>query len=96
MILQLTKTTRNIPPLQYTGRLTFRGTLEPLEAKTVQPRVCITHPGEYGLGHWSLETQVLETSRTEGSESVRHRYQQEPSPDDRSSILFCNVDSVGV
>jgi len=85
----------NIPPLNYTGRLTFRGTLEPLEATTIQPDVYITYPGEYGLGGWSLEAQVLRTSTavSDGIENVRHRYRQESLPDGRSCLIVRSVHS---
>ena len=87
---------RNICPLHYTGRLTFRGTLKPLEATTIQPRACITHPGAYGLGVWNLETQVLETSwaaSDEGKGKIRLQYQQGPSLDDESCLFVCSVHS---
>ncbi|KAF8078759.1 ER-golgi trafficking TRAPP I complex 85 kDa subunit-domain-containing protein [Lyophyllum atratum] len=58
----------NLLPPPYTGRLTFRGTLDPLQTTTIQPDLWITRPGTYGLSGWSLETEVLETSSstTEG------------------------------
>ncbi|KDQ30937.1 hypothetical protein PLEOSDRAFT_1027421, partial [Pleurotus ostreatus PC15] len=49
--------TRMPPP--YYGRMTFRGTLQPTEQRSVQARVCISRPGTYSLGGWHLETEVL-------------------------------------
>ena len=60
--------------LSYSGRLTFRGTLEPCEASEVRPRAWIGRPGMYDVGKWELEVNMLE--RDEPSR-IRRRYVQE-------------------
>jgi len=86
---------RNLLPPPYTGRLTFRGTLDPSQATAIQPDLWITRPGTYDLGGWSLETEVLETSSStsERDGRVRHRYKQGSSTEDKSSLVVCDIRS---
>ncbi|KAG5647603.1 hypothetical protein DXG03_008956 [Asterophora parasitica] len=83
-----------LPP-PYTGRLTYRGTLDPSRTITLRPELWITRPGTYGLGGWTLETEVLETSSSpdEIEGRIRHRYKQESRPDDRSSLVVYDAQS---
>ncbi|KAJ7092588.1 ER-golgi trafficking TRAPP I complex 85 kDa subunit-domain-containing protein [Mycena epipterygia] len=67
-----------LPPA-YTGRLTFRGTLKPLELTRITPKIWVVCPGTYALSGWRLETEVLETSIGGDDARVRHRYQEESS-----------------
>ncbi|KAG6819496.1 hypothetical protein H0H93_011310 [Arthromyces matolae] len=75
----------------FTHGLTFRGILEPSKSTVVEPKLWITRPGTYGLGHWSLDTEVLEnesdiSNETLDHDRVRHRYRQTSLPADGSSF----------
>jgi len=74
----------------YTGRLTFRGKIEPLQLVTVRPKVWVSKPGTYSLGGWTLETEIS-IEQAEGSkQSTRNRrYLQEPSPEDKTCVVIC-------
>ncbi|KAJ6519689.1 ER-golgi trafficking TRAPP I complex 85 kDa subunit-domain-containing protein [Mycena sanguinolenta] len=63
----------------YTGRLTFRGTLKPLESSRITPKIWVVCPGTYALSGWRLETEVLEQPTEKDDVRIRHRYQEEPS-----------------
>ncbi|KAF7339581.1 hypothetical protein MSAN_02172600 [Mycena sanguinolenta] len=63
----------------YTGRLTFRGTLKPLESSRITPKIWVVCPGTYALSGWRLETEVLEQATEKDDVRIRHRYQEEPS-----------------
>jgi hypothetical protein len=83
---------------RYSGRLTFRGTLQPLGAVTLQPMVWITHPGTYSLGGWLLKTEVGDTSSSptmdgDGNDAwrTRSRYSQHSPTGDASCITVCDV-----
>ncbi|KAF9462100.1 ER-golgi trafficking TRAPP I complex 85 kDa subunit-domain-containing protein [Collybia nuda] len=76
----------------HVGPLSFRGTLEPLQVYTVHPQLWITIPGTYGLGGWSLETEVLEGPP---GRAVRHRYRQEvPLVKDGSCLIVSSIQSL--
>ncbi|KAF8213184.1 ER-golgi trafficking TRAPP I complex 85 kDa subunit-domain-containing protein [Mycena galopus ATCC 62051] len=66
-------------PPTYTGRLTFRGTLKPLESSQITPKIWVVCPGTYALSGWRLETEVLEPASDKDDVRIRHRYQEEPS-----------------
>lgn len=73
-----------LPP-PYSGRLTFRGTLEPMQSLSLHPKVWITRPGTYSLAGWRLETEVGEL--TDGTAwRTRQRYVQGPPTGDSSCI----------
>ncbi|KAJ7900204.1 ER-golgi trafficking TRAPP I complex 85 kDa subunit-domain-containing protein [Mycena olivaceomarginata] len=55
----------------YAGRLTFRGTLKPLESSRITPKIWVVCPGTYALSGWRLET--------EDDVRILHRYQEEPA-----------------
>ncbi|TFY79762.1 hypothetical protein EWM64_g4249 [Hericium alpestre] len=46
----------------YAGRLTYRGSLKPLESVTLQPTIHVTRPDTYALGSWRVETEVFDPS----------------------------------
>ncbi|KAJ7103664.1 ER-golgi trafficking TRAPP I complex 85 kDa subunit-domain-containing protein [Mycena belliarum] len=73
----------DVLPPNYTGRLTFRGTLQPLESTSIIPKIWVVCPGTYALSGWRLETEVLEPSSSGEDVRPRHRYQEE-SPIGRS------------
>ncbi|KAJ7071158.1 ER-golgi trafficking TRAPP I complex 85 kDa subunit-domain-containing protein [Mycena amicta] len=62
----------DVLPPSYTGRVTYRGSLGPLECVEITPRIWVACPGTYALSGWRLETEVLDAE-----ESVRHRYEEE-------------------
>ncbi|KAJ6604519.1 ER-golgi trafficking TRAPP I complex 85 kDa subunit-domain-containing protein [Mycena vulgaris] len=68
----------DVLPPAYTGRLTYRGKLQPLESTRITPKIWVVCPGTYALSGWRLESEVLETSPS-GDVGVRHRYQEESS-----------------
>ncbi|KAJ7125714.1 ER-golgi trafficking TRAPP I complex 85 kDa subunit-domain-containing protein [Mycena crocata] len=74
-----------VPPT-YTGRLTFRGTLQPLESIRIAPKIWVVCPGTYALSGWRLETEVLEPSGRGDDPQIRHRYQEQPP---LGSITVC-------
>ncbi|KAJ7783643.1 ER-golgi trafficking TRAPP I complex 85 kDa subunit-domain-containing protein [Mycena maculata] len=69
----------DVLPPAYTGRLTFRGTLQPMESTGLTPKIWVVCPGTYALSGWRLETEVLDTSPAEADVRIIHRYQEEPS-----------------
>ncbi|KAJ7932534.1 ER-golgi trafficking TRAPP I complex 85 kDa subunit-domain-containing protein [Mycena leptocephala] len=70
----------DVQPPAYTGRLTFRGTLKPLESSRITPKIWVVCPGTYALSGWRLETEVLEpAANVDEDVRIRHRYQEEPS-----------------
>jgi len=80
-----------LPP-QYSGRLTFRGTLKPMQILSLNPTVWITRPGTYALVGWLLETEVGETFDTSGWQT-RLRYVQGPPVGDRASVTVIDIAS---
>ncbi|KAJ6621602.1 ER-golgi trafficking TRAPP I complex 85 kDa subunit-domain-containing protein [Mycena sp. CBHHK59/15] len=82
-VLRLTPESNSCPPdllpPAYTGRLTFRGTLQPSEFLTISPKIWVVCPGTYALSGWRLETEVLEVSSLKADAEIRHRYLEEPS-----------------
>jgi len=78
-----------LPP-SYTGRLTFRGKIAPLQVVTVRSNMWVSKPGTYSLGGWTLETEIP-IEQAEGSkQSTRNRiYLQESSPEDKICVVIC-------
>ncbi|KAF7306800.1 hypothetical protein MIND_00471700 [Mycena indigotica] len=74
----------DVLPPAYVGRVTYRGTIGPLECIKITPKIWVTCPGTYALSGWRLETEVLE-----GQESVRHRYAEQPL--EEVSIIVADV-----
>lgn len=70
---------RNAQSPTYAGRLTFRGTLKPLESSRITPKIWVVCPGTYALSGWRLETEVVETVSEEDAVRILHRYQEEPA-----------------
>ncbi|KZT30693.1 hypothetical protein NEOLEDRAFT_1126297 [Neolentinus lepideus HHB14362 ss-1] len=87
----------NLLPPQYSGRLTYRGRLEPSQEVTVKAKMWLNRPGAYALTGWLVETEVEEVqSGQEGEECLTrtlHRYLQGPSLADRSCTVVTNVKS---
>ncbi|KZP10535.1 hypothetical protein FIBSPDRAFT_1051266 [Athelia psychrophila] len=78
-----------LPP-PYSGRLTFRGALEPMQSITLLPTVWITRPGTYSLAGWRLETEVGEVNDG-GAWRTRQRFVQGPPAGDSSCISVSNI-----
>ncbi|TFK56961.1 hypothetical protein OE88DRAFT_1715773 [Heliocybe sulcata] len=82
-----------LPP-QYSGRLAYRGRLEPSQLATVRAKMWLSRPGAYALRGWQVETEVEEVDSDEkGRKRTRHRYLQGPALADRSCIVITNVNS---
>ncbi|KAJ6574977.1 ER-golgi trafficking TRAPP I complex 85 kDa subunit-domain-containing protein [Mycena capillaripes] len=69
----------DVQPPAYTGRLTYRGVLQPSESRRITPKIWVVCPGTYALSGWRLETEVLEPAAKGDDVQIRHRYQDEPS-----------------
>ncbi|KAF7320299.1 hypothetical protein MKEN_00814700 [Mycena kentingensis (nom. inval.)] len=82
---QLPSSAPDMLPPSYSGRVTFRGTLQPLEYARIAPRMWIASPGTYALSGWRLETEVLEK---DAQDTVRHRYEEEQT---LGSIIIAQV-----
>ncbi|KAK1228620.1 hypothetical protein PQX77_008273 [Marasmius sp. AFHP31] len=76
-------------PAPYMGRMSHRGVLAPLQNTSIEARLWITRPGSYALGGWRLETEVLEDGEPL---VVRHRYIQEPSPEQDLTRIIVSSD----
>ncbi|TFK77235.1 hypothetical protein BDN72DRAFT_755266 [Pluteus cervinus] len=86
--------TPDLMPPTYAGRTTFRGSLGPAGSATIQVSLFASRPGNYSLGSWELETQVLDhPASPEAPAQVRHRYTQQPPIGNRIGVVICNVDS---
>jgi len=66
-------------PAPYTGKLTFRATVLPCEFAMFKPKVLISQPGLFGIGGWSVQTEVLaeQPDASNSSTRQRSRYTQE-------------------
>ncbi|KAG7450664.1 uncharacterized protein BT62DRAFT_927934 [Guyanagaster necrorhizus] len=76
----------------YSGRLSFRGTLNPTELITIHPKVWVTRPGLYDLDAWRLEVKVHELDQAPGDKPrTRHHYIQESGQMLRSHIIVRDI-----
>ncbi|KAF5385469.1 hypothetical protein D9757_005398 [Collybiopsis confluens] len=84
----------DVHPIVYSGKLTYRATLEPIQCITFAVVAWIDRPGTYSLESWWTETEVLERIG-DNTECVRYRYLEERSRyDDNSLITVCQkIDS---
>ena len=74
----------------YTGRLTHRGRLAPLQSCVLVVKVRASQRGTYTLDGWQIESAVLEPGPTDTTSNdedpstrslrMRFRYRQTPSP----------------
>ncbi|KAF8167761.1 ER-golgi trafficking TRAPP I complex 85 kDa subunit-domain-containing protein [Crassisporium funariophilum] len=81
----------NLLPLPYLGRLTFRGVIPPSQSATLHPKLWITRPGAYGLGGWTLETEIdTSTSDDPIRSSRKRRYLQEPPLVEGACLIVCD------
>ncbi|KAI0361180.1 hypothetical protein OH77DRAFT_1417397 [Trametes cingulata] len=91
----------NLLPPSYTGRLTQRKVLQPLESYTTQAKLWATRPGCYALDSWTVETEVGEPPSASASDpqpsagsawrSRQLRYLQRPQAGDRACVTVVDV-----
>lgn len=67
---------RDLAPPSWIGRLTFRGTLEPMQHVTLTPTLLVTGPDTYALEGWQLEVEVGQ--KTGQSWRTIYRYLEKP------------------
>ncbi|KDR85341.1 hypothetical protein GALMADRAFT_234163 [Galerina marginata CBS 339.88] len=78
----------NLHPPPYLGRITFRGTISPSETTAIHPKLWVTRPGAYGLGGWTLETEICSPT---GQAIKSRRYLQGPSlSEEGACIVVCD------
>jgi hypothetical protein len=68
---------RDLAPPSWIGRLTFRGTLEPMQHVTLTPTLLVTGPDTYALACWQLEVEVGQ--KTDQGWRTIYRYLEKPS-----------------
>lgn len=74
------------------GRLTYRGTLKPLQSATVTPTLYVPRPDTYRLGGWDLDSEVLENGPEGGpGHRTRFRYSQGPPEYEQLSLTVLEV-----
>ncbi|KAI0321379.1 ER-golgi trafficking TRAPP I complex 85 kDa subunit-domain-containing protein [Amylostereum chailletii] len=71
----------------WVGRLTFRGTILPLQYVTLKPQLHIQHPDTYSLDGWTLEVEV--ENSLQGHH--RSRYLSGPADSDQACITAVDV-----
>ncbi|KAK0464963.1 ER-golgi trafficking TRAPP I complex 85 kDa subunit-domain-containing protein [Desarmillaria tabescens] len=72
----------------YSGRLSFRGVLNPTELITIHPKMWVSRPGLYSLHAWRLEVEVHELDQAPGDKPrIRHHYIQESEQVHYSNII---------
>jgi hypothetical protein len=75
---------RSLAPPSWIGRLTFRGTLEPMQHVTLTPTLLVTWPDSYSLQGWQLEVEVGQ--KTDQSWRTIYRYLEKPSKAHRPCV----------
>jgi len=71
---------RNLLPPPYSGRLTFRGTLEPTGVLILEAKLWANQAGAYGLDSWVAETELCPregNAQTAVDRVGKRRYRQE-------------------
>jgi hypothetical protein len=80
---------RDLAPPSWIGRLTFRGTLEPMQHTLLKPTLLATGPDTYALDGWQLEVEVGQ--RTDQGWQTIYRYLETPSRDHRPCVIVVAV-----
>ncbi|KAI9460993.1 ER-golgi trafficking TRAPP I complex 85 kDa subunit-domain-containing protein [Lactarius psammicola] len=80
---------KDLAPPSWIGRLTFRGTLEPMQHTVLKPTLLATGPDTYVLNGWQLEVEV--GRRTDQGWQTIYRYLEKPSRDRRSCVTVVAV-----
>lgn len=76
---------KDLAPPSWIGRLTFRGTLEPMQHTILKPTLLATAPDTYALDGWQLEVEVGQ--RTDQGWQTLYRYLEKPSRDHRPCVI---------
>ncbi|KAH9082196.1 hypothetical protein EDB83DRAFT_2336975 [Lactarius deliciosus] len=80
---------KGLAPPSWIGRLTFRGTLEPMQHTVLKPTLLATGPDMYTLDGWQLEVEVGQ--RTDRGWQTIYRYLEKPSRDHRPCVTVVAV-----
>ncbi len=80
---------RDLAPPSWIGRLTFRGTLEPMQHTVLKPTLLATGPDTYALDGWQLEVEVGQ--RTDQGWRTIYRYLEKPSRVHRPCVTVVAV-----
>jgi hypothetical protein len=80
---------KDLAPPSWIGRLTFRGTLEPMQHTLLKPTLLATGPDTYALDDWQLEVEV--GLRTDQGWQTIYRYLERPSRDHRPCVIVVAV-----
>jgi len=83
--------TKNFAPPSWIGRLTFRGTLEPMQHVTLTPTLLVTGPDTHALESWQLEVEVGQ--KTDQSWRTIYRYLEKPSKAHRPCVTVVAIAS---
>ncbi|KAI0051657.1 hypothetical protein FA95DRAFT_1484733 [Auriscalpium vulgare] len=75
------------------GRLTYRGTLKPLEHLLLRPTLHATQPDTYTLGDWRLEIEVGDEVPSTGVHGWRTQYRYVDGPSTAAPITVVDVSS---
>ncbi|PBK77412.1 hypothetical protein ARMSODRAFT_280722 [Armillaria solidipes] len=80
---------------RYSGRLSFRGVLNPTELITIHPKMWASRPGLYGLHAWHMGVEVHELDQVPGDKPrIRHHYIQESGQAHHSNIIVRDIRGV--
>ena len=80
---------RSLTQPSWIGRLTFRGTLEPLQHVTLTPTLLVTGADSYALEGWQLEVEVGQKS--DQSWRTIYRYLEKPSKAHRPCVTVVAI-----
>lgn len=80
---------RDLAPPSWIGRLTFRGTLEPMQHVTLTPTLLVAGPDTYALECWQLEVEVGQ--KTDQSWRTIYRYLEKPSKAHRPCVTVVAI-----
>jgi trafficking protein particle complex subunit 8 len=80
---------RDLAPPSWIGRLTFRGTLEPMQHVSLTPTLLVTRPDTYALDGWQLEVEVGEM--IDQSWRTLYRYLEKPSKAHRPCVTVVAI-----
>jgi len=75
--------------LPYTGRTTFRGTLEPCKSMVIRPKLLVTQPGTYSLDSWSLAAEIFILSATD--KTAFRYYSRQPYTGEIAQFVVSDV-----
>ncbi|KAH9982364.1 ER-golgi trafficking TRAPP I complex 85 kDa subunit-domain-containing protein [Lactifluus volemus] len=79
----------HLAPPSWIGRLTFRGTLEPMQHVILKPTLLVTSPDTYALEGWQLEVEVGQ--KTDQGWRTMYRYLEKPFKDHPPCVTVAAV-----